>query len=548
MKYIYTLILLWINLTSFSQQTVGIFQNDSLSLNGYTLLANLNSTQTYLIDNCGDIVNSWRSSGFIPGPVVYLLEDGSLLRTCKLNTGGFIAGGSGGRLERYSWNDSLMWSYNFNSTTQRQHHDVNVLPNGNILVLSWDLYTKTEAILAGLDTNLYSGEIWSEKVVEISPVGTDSATIVWEWKLWDHLIQDFDSNANNFGNVSSNSQLVDLNYINNNSFIADYFHANALDYNPILDQIIISVRNYDEFWIIDHSTTTAEAASNSGGNAGMGGDILYRWGNPETYQQGTLADKKLFGQHNPNWIPQGYRDAGKIIVFNNGFNDSNMVSRVNIINPPLLPNNTYAKTAGQAYGPTNVDWTYTLPLFVDFVSGAARLENGNTFITSGPNGHLYELDNRDSLVWEYVSPLEANNVRASQGSTPSSNSLFRAYRYSENYSAFNGRNLQGTQPIELNPLPTKCILYPNIATQLESHEQNNQLSIYPNPATNELIIQNSNEEKININVYNLQGKLVYTSQVTGKQKKIDCGHWSSGAYIAIFDSQKKFHKQKIIKL
>ena len=62
--------------------------------------------------------------------------------------------------------------------------------------------------------------------------------------------------------------------------------VNSVDYNEAFDQIILSSHNFNEIWVIDHSTTTAQAASHSGGNSGMGGDLLYRWGNPRAYRYG----------------------------------------------------------------------------------------------------------------------------------------------------------------------------------------------------------------------------------------------------------------------
>ena len=167
----------------------------------------------------------------------------------------------------------------YNSETYHQHHDIEPLPNGNILILGWELKTGEEAISKGRDPLLLEdGELWPEHIVEIEPDG-DGGNIVWEWHLWDHLIQDFDSSLVNYGVVSEHPELMNINYMgpgqNSSGGKADWIHANSIDYNEELDQIIISSRALSEFWIIDHSTTKEEAASSSGGNAGMGGDILY---------------------------------------------------------------------------------------------------------------------------------------------------------------------------------------------------------------------------------------------------------------------------------
>lgn len=547
-KYFISFCLLALIMQTYAQRTVGIIKNDSTSYNGYTLIAPMASKETYLIDNCGDVVNSWRNSNYFPGPVVYLLEDGSILRTCKLTTGSIITGGSGGRLERYNWNDSLIWSYNFDSPVFRQHHDVKVLQNGNILVLAWDVKSRLEAISAGLDTNHFNDEVWSEKVTEITPIGADSAVVVWEWKLWDHIIQDIDSSLSNYGPISSNRHKVDLNYYNNTGISKDYFHANGMDYNANLDQIMICVRNYDEFWIIDHSTTTAQAATSSGGNSGLGGGILYRWGNPETYGMGDVSDKKLFGPHDPNWIPLNFRDGGQILFFNNGFNDTNQVSRVETIIPPLSTNGTYSYNPAEAFGPQQTSWSYEMPIFVDFVSGANRLANGNTFITSGPDAHLYEIDAQDSLVWEYISPVQQNGP-VSQGSIPSSNTVFRTYRYGENHPAFATNTIRNYGPLELNPLPSNCTLYPNTPVGLsKENETNFDVMVIANPITNELRIQNNTSELVTISVFDAMGRLITREQSNSTTLSINSSNWKPDLYIVMIQSNEKIHKRKVIKV
>lgn len=547
MKLNYTLLILLLTITlGYSQQTVGVFVNDSTSFNGYTLIAPFNSNQTYLIDNCGFIVNEWNASSYWTGASVYLLEDGSLMRTCKV-AGAFITGGSGGRLERYDWNDNLIWSYDVADSTQQQHHDIEVLSNGNILVLSFDFRTNAEALAAGRDPNLLNTELWSEKVVELRPIGADSAEIVWEWYLWDHLVQEFDMNANNFGVVEQSPELIHFNHPGIGGTSKDWIHANSIDYNPDLDQVMLSARNYNELWVIDHSTTTAEAASHTGGNSGKGGDILYRWGNPKAYN--IVAQEQMFyGQHDAHWIPSGLKDAGKIMVYNNGLNYPNQVSRVQIIDPPVDQNGNYAYQANSFYLPDAPFWSYETPIYSDFISGAQRLENGNTLICDGAAGGIIEIDSLNKVTWRYMSPAGLNGNIASQGNNPSNNSVFRAYKYSPFYGAFTGRNLTPTVPIELNPLPSDCVVH--FPTNTNESWQTLDIKVVQNPIQDVLKIENLTHQMIQIKVVDVLGRVVLEDNSNQSILEYNASNWAKGTYfmVAISENNKALYRQQIIKL
>ena len=97
----------------FSQeQTVGVFVYDENTYDGYTLFSP--SRDTYLIDNCGNVINKW-SSNYRPGLAIYLLEDGLLLRTNRVNANEFFSGGGvGGALEALDWEGNVVWSYQYN--------------------------------------------------------------------------------------------------------------------------------------------------------------------------------------------------------------------------------------------------------------------------------------------------------------------------------------------------------------------------------------------------------------------------------------------------
>ncbi|PUB79021.1 MAG: hypothetical protein DBO99_04965 [gamma proteobacterium symbiont of Ctena orbiculata] len=409
-------------------QDSALVDEQSLSSEGYNLYAPLDSTTTYLIDNEGSPVHAWVSD-YRPGNAVYLLENGELLHTGNLGNGRFDAGGAGGVVETLDWDGGVTWEYRYSSSSYLQHHDVEMLPNGNLLMIAWQSKSEAEAIAAGRDPSLLTeGELWPDSVIEVRPTGADSGEIVWQWHSWDHLVQEYDPGKSNYGAVADHPELIDLNHAMNGS--ADWHHINAIDYNAELDQILLTVHNFSEVWIIDHSTTTAEAAGHTGGNSGRGGDLLYRWGNPRAYGAGSSDDQRLFLPHDAEWIEAGYPGAGNLLIFNNGGGrPEGNYSSVEEITPPLEGDGSYTYLAGAAFGPDETVWSYSAETPTDFyamnISGQQRLANGNTLICDGPGAYFFEVTSSGETVWDYQS----------------SGAVFRVERYSADYRGFDGTPL-----------------------------------------------------------------------------------------------------------
>ena len=184
----------------------------------------------------------------------------------------------------------------------------------------WEAKTAAEARRVGRrPTSIPSNGVWPDMLIEFEPQRPNGARIVWEWHMWDHLIQNIDPTLENYADPATHPERININggTSGGGAFLRDMFHTNAVDYNPELDQIILSVPTFDEVWVIDHSTTTQEAAGRTGGRSGKGGDLLYRWGNPQAYGRGTAEDQLLGFQHDARWIPQGRPGAGHITVFSN---------------------------------------------------------------------------------------------------------------------------------------------------------------------------------------------------------------------------------------
>ncbi|MCC6678117.1 MAG: aryl-sulfate sulfotransferase [Phycisphaerales bacterium] len=378
----------------------------------WTLFAPTSSTTTYLIDLAGVVRHTWPSA-YRPGQAVYLLEGGDLLRTCNdTDVAGFQSGGRGGRLERIAWDGSVEWSYLIADADQRQHHDALPMPNGHILAVVWERKTAAQAVGAGRNPALISGgEIWSEMLLEINPTGPTTGDVVWTWHVWDHLVQDFDAAKPNYAPPGSRPGRVNINYTGG-PVQQDWLHINAVDYDRQLDQIILSVHNFDEVWIISHAP-------------GSSGDLLYRWGNPAAYGLGAAADQRLFGQHNAQWIRGGLPGAGRLLIYNNGLGrPSGAYSSIEELVPPIKPDGTYARMPGQPFGPAAPDWLCDsasgTPFYSSNISGAQRLPNGNTLVCVGATGRFIELDADCRTVWEYA------NTFGSGGSM--GQAVFRATR------------------------------------------------------------------------------------------------------------------------
>jgi len=385
---------------TWGQSSIRVTTNSNGVQEGLTLFAPIGGTTAYLIDLDGNPVHQWQLSGR-PGHAVYLLEDGRLLATYTIGSDYFKgAGVCGGGIEIIDWDGDQVWSYDLSDSTYHLHHDIESLPNGNILAIAWEKIPESEALSAeGYNSYVSSyGEVWSEAILEIDP---DTDSIVWEWHAWDHLLP--------FGTYSEDyPELIDPNYpIRRQS--ADWLHINSVDYNEALDQIMMSVHNTNEIWIINHNTSTSEAA-------GSQGDLLYRWGNPEAF--GESGKQVLYAQHDAKWIyPESA--SSNIILFNNG-------------NPRLRPysNVLELKIYPYSYGEAEIIWEYGSSsedesFFSSRISGAQRLANGNTLICSGTEGWFFEVTSDGKKIWEY-----ANSYGNFLPNGKYVRDVFRAERYS----------------------------------------------------------------------------------------------------------------------
>jgi hypothetical protein len=491
--------------TAVNAQTIGLQQFATGNLEGHVLFAPSPSETTYLIDKCGHQVHTWPSA-FKPGQAVYLLDDGSLMRTGNLPNSTFNGGGRGGQVEHIAWDGTLLWSYQISDALQCAHHDIHVMPNGHVLVIVWEKHSIAEATAAGRNPALIGASLWAEKIVELEPMGDHEANIVWEWHLWDHVVQNFDNTKPNYGVVADHPELLDLNFVKL-PVNADWIHANAIDYNEELDQIVLS-------------------------SHGHGGDLLYRWGNPQVYDRGTPAEQVFYGQHNVQWIDAGLPRAGHLLVFNNGLGrPGGAYSSIDIIVPPVDSNGDYPINGTVPFGPTALEFTWTADVPTSFyalnISGAQALANGGFMACDGPAGTFIELDANGDEVWRYVSPVDINGPMT-QGAPATGNTVFRCTYIAPDHPGLVGHDLTPGAPIELQPNTDPCI-------SLSTSDINSPMEpcLYPVPANNTVLLPLV--EGVNtLRILDAQGRVAMISSIdgSGTSTTLDVSALPNGTYIA----------------
>lgn len=392
--------------------------------NGYTVLDTPQQQGAVLIDMNGNVVKRWKEITASPGPF-------------RVLPGGYIVGGTVPRrphqeaiaFVQMDWDGTTVWKFEKTELVEvagqgsvwasRQHHDwqregnavgyyapdaLPLVKGGRTLILAHKNVT-TPAIT--------DKRLEDDYIVEISWDGK----ILWEWLASDHIDEfGFSEAARNSIHRSvqwnESRKSADWLHINAASYVGpnEWYDAGDRRFHP--DNILWSSRTSNIMAIIDRAS----------------GSIVWTMGPDYTESKALSALGQIIGQHNPHIIPKGLPGAGNLLVFDNGgaagygTPDPGAPMGVNVagrfhsrvleINPV-----TFEKV-----------WEYSLSgavnfmFFSHYVSSVQRLPNGNTVVTEGSVGRIFELTPEKEIVWEYVSPFfgEETGIRT--------NRIYRAQR------------------------------------------------------------------------------------------------------------------------
>jgi Arylsulfotransferase (ASST)/Secretion system C-terminal sorting domain len=357
---------------------------------GLTLIGTNNSSTLKLIDTNGVVFKSVTGTGGVTAYSSHMMPGGFFWRSVKKTTT-IMGGGITGAIQKLDWNGNVVFEYTLNTATNVLHHDFCPMPNGNVLVIAYDVLPAGAVTAAG---GTFAGSVQTEKIMEIQPTGATTSNVVWEWKLWDHICQNTDAQKPNYvTSIIDNPQLMNVAL----AASKDFCHMNGVDYDSASNRIVFSSHNLNEIYVIDHSTTTAQAASHAGGNSGKGGDLLYRWGRTGNYGAGTNGNI-INVIHDGHIVKQGPMKGALGFFHNKGAGGT--ASSADYIMPPLV-GNTYTITPGQAYGPATYLKHFVPALSSTNMGSTEEFPNGNVMICAALAGTFKELDSNGNVLWSY---------------------------------------------------------------------------------------------------------------------------------------------------
>jgi hypothetical protein len=534
----------------------------------YTLYSVMNSQSTVMVDtnNTTTTLHSWsHASTAKTGYSSYLMPGGILWRTVARTGNSFSGGPICGEVQKVDWNGTILWDFVYSTTSYCTHHDICPMPNGNVLLIAYERKSAAEVAAAGCST--FSSEMWPDKIVEVQPTGATTGVVVWEWHAWDHLVQNTNASAANYQtSIVNHPELLNINY----NAQKDWIHMNGVDYNPILDQVTFSSHNLSEIYVIDHSTTTAEAASHSGGNSGKGGDILYRWGHPVVY--GASGTQILNVVHDAHWIKEGLPNAGYLAGYNNQ-GISSTQSCADFISTPVVGYN-YSITLGSAYTPSSFTLRQASGGYNSNMGNVQRLANGNTLLCIATSGIIKEFSPTGTLLWSktatgavpkafrynacYVSnPAPAIPVITESAGVLSSTAA-TTYQWFLNGQQIAGETNQSITPSQSGIYVVRitdsngCVYQYStgynysFSTGIYSKEEEVHFNIYPNPTTGEINIQDAylSGKKFDIFVYDAVGRLIIQNK---NLYQLNLSEFENGVYyITLKPENAKTINSKII--
>ncbi len=383
----------------------------------------------------GNVANLWEGLGGFPNTIL---------------PGGYVMGATGARNSKFGhqdmlnlvqidWDGNTVWKFDQHEYVEdpgeepmwmaRQHHDFQregcpvgyyvpgmepMVDKGNTLILCHKNHKNPKIT----DKTLHD-----DIIIEVTWEGD----IVWEWTAADHFEEmNFTEEAKN--TLYKHPSMGPPTHEDDGPGKADWIHINSASYlgpnkwydagderfHP--DNIIWSGRNTNIIAIIDKKD----------------GNLVWQVGpdfitTPELRKLG-----QIIGQHHPHIIPRGLPGEGNILVFDNGgqagygapnpgapvgkYNARRDFSRILEFDPLTLEIVwQYTPVEAGFMPPANNDKFYS-----SLVSSAQRLPNGNTMITEGAYGRIFEITPDHEIVWEFINPYieKEHNI----------NMVYRAYR------------------------------------------------------------------------------------------------------------------------